>query len=57
MTIKDILPLIRGGFIDKNGTSYSKEQQMNGLSAFNITFEQKKSTNLQKTLTKYTPLT
>ena len=57
MAIKDILPLVRGGFIDKNGTSYSYEQQMNSLSAFNITFEQKKSTNLQKTLTKYTPLT
>ena len=57
MTIKDILPLVRGGFVDKNGTQYSAEQKMNEVSAFNITFEQKKSTNLQKTLTKYTPLT
>ena len=57
MTIKDILPLIRGGFVDKNGTQYSAEQKMNEVSAFNITFEQKKSTNLQRTLTKYTPLT
>ena len=57
MNVKDILPLIRGGFVDKNGTEYSSIQSPNYLSAFNIKFEEKKSTNLQKTLTKYTPLT
>ena len=55
--VKDILPLVRGGFLDKNGISYSAEQKIDEPSAFNITFEAKKSTNSQGTLTKYTPIT
>lgn len=62
MTIKDILPLIRGNFTDKNGTLYRDKLNPQGVNsnelyAFNITFEQKKSSNARKSLTKYTPLT
>lgn len=57
MNVKDILPLVRGGFLDKNGTQYSEKQSISGISAFNIKFEEKKSNKLSRTLTKYTPLT
>lgn len=59
--VKDIIPLIRGGFTDKNGVEYKSGVGTYGASsdlyAYNITFATKKSDNGQKTLTKYTPLT
>ena len=55
--VRDILPLIRGRFTDKNGTYYSETQQKDNISAFNLYFDITKSNNKQKTLTKYTPLT
>ena len=36
--IKDIYPLFRGGFINKNGTEYSNVQQLGALSAINVNF-------------------
>jgi len=39
MNVKDILPLIRGGFIDKNGVEYSSIQDPYTISAYNIKFE------------------
>lgn len=57
ITVKDILPLIRGGFTDKNGIEYSAEQNQYSMSAYNIKFATEKSSNRQRTLTKYTPLT
>lgn len=57
ITVKDILPLIRGGFTDKNGIEYSAEQNRYSMSAYNIKFATEKSSNRQRTLTKYTPLT
>ena len=57
ITVKDILPLIRGGFTDKNGIEYSAEQNQYSMSAYNIKFAREKSSNRQRTLTKYTPLT
>lgn len=61
MQVRDILPLIRGGFVDKNGVEYksgiSQEYPSHDLYAYNINFESKKSSNSNKTLTKYTPLT
>ena len=35
-TVNDILPLIRGGFMSPDGVEYSDVQQMDTLSAFNI---------------------
>lgn len=55
--VRDILPLIRGGFNDKNGIYYSDKQEKNNISAFNLSFDITKSDNRQKTLTKYSPLT
>ena len=57
ITVKDILPLIRGGFTDKNGIEYSAEQNQYSMSAYNIKFAIEKTSNRQRTLTKYTPLT
>lgn len=57
ITVKDILPLVRGGFTDKNGIEYSEEQNQYSMSAYNIKFAREKSSNRQRTLTKYTPLT
>lgn len=57
ITVKDILPLIRGGFIDKNGIEYSADQNEYTMSAYNIKFAKEKTSNHQSTLTKYTPLT
>lgn len=57
MDVHDILPLVRGGFTDKNGVDYAFIQNEFNISAFNIEFESKRSINLSKTLTKYTPLT
>ncbi|WQJ53731.1 MAG: baseplate wedge subunit [Wendovervirus sonii] len=56
MEIRDIIPLIRGGFTDINGVEYSNIQTMEGCSAFNLNIVGK-STNSRKTLTKYTSLT
>jgi len=56
MEIRDIIPLIRGGFTDINGVEYSNIQSMDGISAFNLNIIGK-STNSNKTLTKYTALT
>lgn len=57
ITVKDILPLIRGGFTDKQGIEYSTEQSQYSMSAYNIKFAVEKSSKRQRTLTKYTPLT
>ena len=57
ITVKDILPLFRGRFTDKNGIEYSEEQNQYSMSAYNIKFAREKSSNRQRTLTKYTPLT
>lgn len=57
IVVRDILPLVRGGFLDKNNVEYSAVQSAENMSAYNIKFETRRSTNLQKTLTKYTPLT
>ena len=45
------------GFTDKNGIEYSEEQNQYSMSAYNIKFAREKSSNRQRTLTKYTPLT
>lgn len=55
--VRDILPLVRGGFNDINGVHYNSSQEKDNISAFNLSFETTKSANRQKTLTKYTPLT
>lgn len=57
ITVKDIMPLIRGGFTDKQGIEYSAEQSQYSMSAYNIKFAVEKSSKHQRTLTKYTPLT
>lgn len=61
MQISDIIPLIRGKFLDKNGQEYKQGLSDNPDSydkyAFNLIVEDKKSSNLQRTLTKYTALT
>ena len=53
---KDILPLLRGGFMSVNGIEYSNVQTYDGLSAFNLTVTGK-SSNKKVNLSKYTPLT
>lgn len=49
-TVNDILPLIRGGFMSPDGVEYSDVQQMDTLSAFNISlieYTQKTTLNLE----------
>lgn len=57
MEVKDILPLIRGGFVNKDGIEYSNIQSMDNLSAFNLTIATEKSSNDKINLSKYTALT
>ena len=57
ITVRDILPLVRGGFIDENGTEYKSGIKTNAVCAYNLVIDTKRSTNQQITLTKYTPLT
>ena len=54
--VKDILPVLRGGFMSVNGIEYSNVQTYDGLSAFNLTVTGK-SSNKKVNLSKYTPLT
>lgn len=45
--VNDILPLVRGGFISKDGVEYSADQSMEHLSAFNLSLiEYTKKTTL-----------
>ena len=55
-TIRDILPLIRGGFISPEGVEYSSQQSNNFNSAFNLVITGY-SVNRRRTLENYTPLT
>lgn len=54
--VRDILPIIRGGFTSPDGTSYSNVQSFDSLSAFNLTlieYTQKR----RLTLENYKPIT
>lgn len=55
--IRDIMPLVRGGFVSVDGISYSSEQSASELSAFNLTFAKEKSSNKSLSLTEFTALT
>jgi len=56
MNIRDIIPIIRGGFTDENSVEYSSVQSAENISAYNLTIIGK-TTNNSKTLTKYNALT
>lgn len=55
--VKDVLPLIRGGFTSPDGVEYSADQSYESVSAFNFYAETTKSSNNKISLTKYTALT
>lgn len=55
--VKDVLPLIRGGFTSPDGVEYSADQSYESISAFNFYAETTKSSNSKISLTKYTALT
>ncbi len=55
--VKDVLPLIRGGFTSPNGVEYSADQSFEAISAYNFQAETTKSSNSTISLTKYTALT
>lgn len=59
--VKDIIPLVKGNFTDEHGIEYHDGVSNTCFTeekyAYNISFEHQKSSKIQKTLTKYTPLT
>jgi len=55
-TIRDILPLIRGGFTSPEGIEYSAQQSKDYNSAYNLIITGY-STNRRRTLENYTALT
>lgn len=55
--VKDILPLIRGGFVSPDGVEYAPIQSPTDITAYNLSCEITRSSKQHKTLTKYTPLT
>jgi hypothetical protein len=55
-TIRDILPLIRGGFTSPEGVEYSAQQSKDYNSAYNLIITGY-STNRRRTLENYTALT
>lgn len=57
MEVHDMLPLVRGGFISPDGVEYSASQTFDGISAFNISFKTKRSSNKTYNLNNYIALT
>ena len=55
--VRDILPLIRGGFTGTDGVEYDSVQTKDGSSAYNLEFYIERSSADSINLTKYTPLT
>lgn len=55
--VRDILPLIRGGFTGTDSVEYDSVQTKDGNSAYNLEFYSERSSADSINLTKYTPLT
>ena len=54
--VRDILPILRGGFTSPEGVVYSNVQSYESLSGFNLTLVEYTSNN-KLTIENYTPLT